>query len=246
MTAFVYFVQAGPGGPIKIGFAANVEKRIAELQTGCPHKLSLLATENSEDARGREAELHEQFAALRIDRSEWFRWSPELGEAIVEAARRTRSVRVVTRAVTYDWHKPRCSSCAGQIEAPAECLAGWFDDRGRWSWPFVCHTGDFCDFYHLVVGVRGLNDLTIDTCRRAPMVAIETALRGVAADPASQASWSRWVSIAVGIPFCQLDSTLDLKLYQQVGELLAERVPLATVLAAALDEARSRLRGESL
>lgn len=84
MNSFVYFVQAGTDGPVKIGKANDVEKRIAELQTGCPHKLELLVTVECADALAKESEFHQQFASLRIDRSEWFRWSPALADAMWE------------------------------------------------------------------------------------------------------------------------------------------------------------------
>lgn len=73
--ASVYFIQAGVGGPIKIGSAVDVDKRLAELQTGCPDLLRIIGT----SAGGREAEfaLHRKFSAHRI-RGEWFYPCPEL------------------------------------------------------------------------------------------------------------------------------------------------------------------------
>lgn len=82
MTSFVYFVQAGPGGPVKIGKADNVEKRVIGLQTGCPDRLEVLGVIECDDARAREKQLHERFSSLRIDRSEWFRWSPAIAYTI--------------------------------------------------------------------------------------------------------------------------------------------------------------------
>lgn len=82
MTSYVYFVRAGSDGPVKIGHTVDVEKRISGLQTGCPQKLELLGVIECEHARSREAELHERFASLRIERSEWFRWSPGIADVI--------------------------------------------------------------------------------------------------------------------------------------------------------------------
>ncbi len=66
----IYAIQAGEGGPIKFGVAANPNNRLRELQTGNPHKLKLLtAVELAED---KEELIHYH---LRNDRlsGEWFR-----------------------------------------------------------------------------------------------------------------------------------------------------------------------------
>lgn len=65
----VYFVQAGEGGPIKIGYTSfSVEKRIATLQTAQPERLRLLAT--VEGGRN-EVFLHDYFSKHRKN-GEWF------------------------------------------------------------------------------------------------------------------------------------------------------------------------------
>ncbi len=40
----VYFIQAGGGGPVKIGTAKSATARLAGLQTSMPHTLNLLRT----------------------------------------------------------------------------------------------------------------------------------------------------------------------------------------------------------
>lgn len=79
----VYFVQAGAGGPIKIGVASNMSQRLCALQTGSPDLLSLLATlpGTTKD----EMRLHRLLRSFR-HRGEWFRPAPEV-LAAVEAAR---------------------------------------------------------------------------------------------------------------------------------------------------------------
>lgn len=76
----VYFIQSGDAGPIKIGFTSGCPlDRMANLQTGCPDELRLVA-----HARGTaddERELHKRFAHLRL-RGEWFQAKPELVEFI--------------------------------------------------------------------------------------------------------------------------------------------------------------------
>jgi hypothetical protein len=67
---WVYFIQAGEGGPIKIGFTAlNPRQRLSTLQIGNAESLNLLgaAAGTYQD----EQQIHEQFAAARI-RGEWF------------------------------------------------------------------------------------------------------------------------------------------------------------------------------
>jgi hypothetical protein len=66
---YVYFAQAGEEGPIKIGFANNVPRRICSLQVGHPEKLRLLAVVKAEATL--EVVFHELFKASRL-RGEWF------------------------------------------------------------------------------------------------------------------------------------------------------------------------------
>jgi hypothetical protein len=80
----VYFVQSGAAGPIKIGWAASVRKRLALLQIGNPETLRLLAVAPGDAEL--EALLHLRFGDHRI-RGEWFAPHAALDERI----RRTRT-----------------------------------------------------------------------------------------------------------------------------------------------------------
>lgn len=73
--ALVYFIQAGDGGPIKIGLAADVQSRLRSLQTSHHAKLALLATA----AGGSKVEraYHKQFADHRHE-GEWFSPHPDI------------------------------------------------------------------------------------------------------------------------------------------------------------------------
>ncbi len=71
----VYFAQAGEGGPVKIGWAADVRSRISELQCGCPE--ILVVPRLIDGDRRSEAWVHRKFAALRF-RGEWFRFDPDM------------------------------------------------------------------------------------------------------------------------------------------------------------------------
>lgn len=72
----VYFIQAGEGGPVKIGTThASIEVRLRGLQPGCPFELKVLRV--IEGGTAAECWLHRHFLDLHI-RSEWFRYSPEM------------------------------------------------------------------------------------------------------------------------------------------------------------------------
>jgi hypothetical protein len=75
----IYFVQAGKGGPIKIGLAGDVVRRLNSLQTANPETLFLLATALSGARRvfREEALIHRTFSAFHVA-GEWFRPEPEL------------------------------------------------------------------------------------------------------------------------------------------------------------------------
>lgn len=65
----VYFIQAGASGPIKIGVSVDPISRMAQMQTGMPETLRLLAF--IAGTRDDERKLHIKLAAHRI-RGEWF------------------------------------------------------------------------------------------------------------------------------------------------------------------------------
>lgn len=79
---FVYFVQSGSGGPIKIGWSQDVDRRMAELQVGNAHRLIFLGkiAGRMED----ESATHAKFAHLRME-GEWFRDAPEVHDYVREA-----------------------------------------------------------------------------------------------------------------------------------------------------------------
>lgn len=69
----VYFARAGDR--IKVGWSKNVATRIAQLQTGNPDPIQLLAT--TPGGRSLEREVHSRFADARVT-GEWFSATPEL------------------------------------------------------------------------------------------------------------------------------------------------------------------------
>lgn len=83
--ATVYFIGA-EDGPVKIGIATCVRKRLSGLQTSNPNKLHILAT--CPGGRARELEYHAQFAASRMS-GEWFERTPELLAEITRLSARS-------------------------------------------------------------------------------------------------------------------------------------------------------------
>lgn len=55
----------------KIGRAHNLNSRMAQLQTGNPYPLELMASKLSDDAIALELQLHQDYAVNRIQ-GEWF------------------------------------------------------------------------------------------------------------------------------------------------------------------------------
>lgn len=66
---FVYFLQSGQDGPIKIGYTTDIQKRIKALQTAHPFPLKLLLVINGNVDD--ESKLHKKFNSLRFC-GEWF------------------------------------------------------------------------------------------------------------------------------------------------------------------------------
>lgn len=71
----IYFIQAHDGGPIKIGWAKNIDKRIAEIQRMSPSQLRVLNTFDSSEED--ERILHKYFKRIRLY-GEWFEPTDEL------------------------------------------------------------------------------------------------------------------------------------------------------------------------
>jgi T5orf172 domain len=73
--AYVYFILNQDSKAVKIGFAKDVQKRLAALQTSSPNRLKILGsikTESCPTAKFLERSLHQKFANLHIN-GEWFR-----------------------------------------------------------------------------------------------------------------------------------------------------------------------------
>lgn len=80
-SGFLYLVQCnGDDGPIKIGHAQDLDRRMHTLRIGCPYAIEQLASVwVNDDVQSIEAMLHERFASSWI-RGEWYQCTPELLE----------------------------------------------------------------------------------------------------------------------------------------------------------------------
>jgi hypothetical protein len=75
---FVYFIQQGIDGPVKIGKADRPDRRLASLQGANPESLRLRAVCRGD--AGVERHLHRYFADERLGDREWFSVSDRLAE----------------------------------------------------------------------------------------------------------------------------------------------------------------------
>ncbi len=81
LSRFIYFIQEGDNGPIKIGSTRNLKSRLPSLQTGSAKKLRVLGTMRGGNAL--ESLLHQGFAEYRIS-GEWFQPGQTLLKFIAE------------------------------------------------------------------------------------------------------------------------------------------------------------------
>jgi hypothetical protein len=80
----VYFIEAGNTGLIKIGHTeGTVERRIAELQPGCPFALRVVGT--MDGGRDTERDLHLMFEDRRA-RGEWFMADDNMRDVLARLA----------------------------------------------------------------------------------------------------------------------------------------------------------------
>jgi hypothetical protein len=78
------YVMGAKRRPVKIGIAVDVEKRLAQLQTGFPYRLRVYATVQvrASEARRVERACHDRLHPHR-SHGEWFRVDPSAAIAVV-------------------------------------------------------------------------------------------------------------------------------------------------------------------
>lgn len=113
-TTVVYFVQSGSRGPIKIGIATDVKKRLSSMQTGNPVPMTLMASVpgSIEIERG----LHQRFNVGRIA-NEWFeRDTPGLMETVEHVLRHGELPSVAEPDPVWSF----CGTCGWPMEDELE------------------------------------------------------------------------------------------------------------------------------
>lgn len=75
MSDYLYVIRSTKGGPVKLGRATDVVKRLRTLQTGHPERLEVLWSALG-DGDGAERALHQHFASKRSV-GEWFNLTRE-------------------------------------------------------------------------------------------------------------------------------------------------------------------------
>ena len=71
----VYFARAGDDGPVKIGKASDVMKRMAALQSGCPLNIEIIRIVDG--GFSEELWFHKRFSSLRTH-GEWFEFDERM------------------------------------------------------------------------------------------------------------------------------------------------------------------------
>lgn len=72
---YIYFIQLGVKGPIKIGIITNLKRRFSNIQIYNPYKLKILAVTKGD--KQMERMIHKKFDIYKI-RGEWFEPAPRL------------------------------------------------------------------------------------------------------------------------------------------------------------------------
>lgn len=73
----IYFLQAGEGGAIKIGYCRDLAARMSSIQTHCPDKLIVLGVTGG--SKETETAMHDRFSEFKR-RGEWFDPAAEILE----------------------------------------------------------------------------------------------------------------------------------------------------------------------
>lgn len=76
----IYFMQSESGGPVKIGYSCDVERRRHEHESHYGRTMVVLCT--MDGGKAKERAIHRKFKHLRLGRTEQFRPEPELLEFV--------------------------------------------------------------------------------------------------------------------------------------------------------------------
>jgi len=87
----IYFIKCN--NYVKIGRSIDPKRRLADLQTGNPFKLTLIRTLNEKDFE--ESTLHKKFNRFRV-RGEWFRYSETIKMFVANSGKQKKKRRKVS------------------------------------------------------------------------------------------------------------------------------------------------------
>lgn len=140
----VYFIRHGNSGPIKIGRASEVKRRIGQLQTGNPTALQLLGWLVASNDAAMEKELHEHYSEYRA-RGEWFKIDQE---------------HVLAQLKQHHGFVPK--------KGDAFEIVG-YDRDGVPEYAGVCEWADFeiyecCPFCGCLCGMHQVSEYTVYSC----------------------------------------------------------------------------------
>lgn len=116
----VYVVTGGPKH-VKIGMSTDVQRRLAEIQTGCPYRVDLLRSWPTRDARKIEARAHTLLGKYRAA-GEWFGLPAPVAVQAVAALVDGAPIASIVFCANCAHHKPmqshpvhatifRCTKC---------------------------------------------------------------------------------------------------------------------------------------
>lgn len=116
---WVYFIQWRGGGPVKIGFAEEIQKRLAALQVASPIPLRLVdQIRGTRETEGRVLALVEPWRL----RGEWFRPSQGLRDAVVTWTGRKTALRDMT--IGRGLKPTICTMCQGANTEDTRVVVG--------------------------------------------------------------------------------------------------------------------------
>jgi hypothetical protein len=99
---FVYFVQSGDDGLIKIGYTSDIRKRISSIKTCTPTPIKLLGYIEGDYLT--ERELHKKFKKYN-SRGEWFTCTKEIIDYINEVNIRMTYIYLYENGKTQIYNK---------------------------------------------------------------------------------------------------------------------------------------------
>lgn len=141
---FVYFVQAGAGGRIKIGISRNVQNRLTKMRTDAAESLILLAVVPGD--RAKEQSLHSALGAHRSN-GEWFHPHADVLAAITREKARAGNVEYLIPKKTKEpknalehWrraHGLTTEQVAKKILSTQATISRLENDKQAPSWPLM-------------------------------------------------------------------------------------------------------------